>query len=170
MKKIAFLFLCFILTGCVRYPLFYPPKVVELDPMEIMGASGQALSGRVFMSTCMANSWGDSYSSRQIALEKMAKKAHELGFKYFTMIAHQNTINEKTGYLPINQVTEQTSSNIHLWGTNNQHVNGNVSSVTTQPMVYQYTNRLPVFTGIFILLYDHEIEYAKNIYTVENYL
>jgi len=152
-KFIFLVFLCISIFGCVTFNIWNPPKVVELDPLEILGKDGEFLRGRLFSSICESNAYGNATTARNTALQNAAKKANELGFKYFTILWDNTDSRNISG---TNSYTTTT------WASRN------VAVVTPHTNSYNYT--FITYECIFVPLYDEELEGVENIFSVSRYL
>ena len=146
---VLLIILCFSTFGCVTHNIWNPPKVEELNPMEIFGTEGAPLEGRLFRSICESNAYGNATTAKNTAITNAANKSNELGFPYFTIIWDSVDQNLKAGTYD----TIQTSGR------------GRTSVLTQQ---YAYTFHL--YECIFIILKKDELEGWDNIYTVSNYI
>ena len=185
MKKIVALLLTLILTGCVRYNIWNPPKVEEIDPVELIGIQGEPLRGKLWMSTCQSNAFGDLDTAKETALVNMAKKADELGYKYFTLLDRHTSMQENLGSYTTNRTSTSftnlslnTSSNGTITTPNNSTfktnstgtAHGTAMTMTTTPETHYYKTRFHTFRGIFFLLDENDLKKAPNVYSVDKYL
>ena len=139
------LVLCFFISACVSYNIWNPPRVERLDPMELFGADGAVLRGRLFSSFCESNVFGNAATARNTAIINAAKRAYDLGFPYFTIIWDSNGLRTST------------------FDTVQSHSRNNYTITTHNYTFYAYK-------CIFIILKSDEMEGWDNIYTVSRYV
>lgn len=168
MKKIIILFLlAFVFAGCT-YNIANPPKVKELDPVAMFGVKGRPLEGRLFLSSCESNAFGNMDSAKRTALKNAAKKARKLGYKYFTVIDRDaRTKRNKINYTTYDNVRADTQvSAFGPGGYAYGDINTNISVPVTQTMETEFQT----YEFIFFLLDENEIDGWDNIYSVAKYL
>ena len=168
MKKILIAVTCILLSGCVRWNVWNPPKVEEIDPVELIGVQGKPLSGRLWRSTCQSNAFGNADTAKQKALENMAEKAYEQGYKYFCLLDTEKSVQDNLGSFTTNN-TSTSFSTIGLNSSNGTSVRGNVWTTASTPQTNYFSTRFHTFSGIFLLLKEDDVDKAPNVYTVEKY-
>ncbi len=185
MKQLLSIICVFFLSACVRYNIWNPPKVEEIDPVELIGLQGKVLEGKLWKSTCQSNAFGNRDTAKQTALENMAKKADELGYKYFTLLDKHVSMQENLRSYTTNKTTTSfTSLNLNTTSQGNIRAqngksfdtfssgtaSGTSMTTTTTPETHHYKTTFHTYSGIFLLLDEKDLKKASNIYSVEKYL
>ena len=169
MKKILVLVLLSLSVSACTYNLFNPPKVKELDPVEMFGTRGKVLEGRLYLATCETNAFGSAETARNTNLKKAAKTAKKKGFSYFTILDRNSFSKMKTvSYTTHENITSKT--NFNAYGSDGYSVRGNVDTNYRVPVKNTFNTEFHTSKILFLLLNEDELDYWNNIYSVEKYL
>ena len=167
-KKFVYIVFLFSLFGCVQHNIWNPPRVEEIDPLEIIGVQGKPFVGKLYLSTCQSNAFGNTSTAKKTALKNAAEKADELGYKYFTVLDQDTRVDNKIGsYTTYDSITSHTTASVHGSGG---YAYGNATTTTRVPRTNVYNYEFNTYTVVFLLLNEDELEKWNNIYSVSNYL
>lgn len=169
MKKILLLpVLCLLASACT-YNVFNPPKVKELDPVEMFGTRGKVLQGRLYQATCESSKWGSAQSAFNTNVKKAAKTANKKGYKYFTIL-DKSSKSRTRNYSYTTYQNSTATSKFSARGQDGYSVTGTLDTTYNSPVQNNVSEDLHTSQVVFVLLNENELDYWNNIYSVEKYL